>query len=220
MVQGNEATDTVLGNYDLVRALLAQESSTAGLLAASKKIRDGQPCAQQYEQWSVEGCPYNPDAEQTQCLEAIGGYESNFCRGRYELTVLDARGLLPLGRKSVSAEGVVEGVLNILRTPGDDANMTTHIEIYVHSIGDQIVVQRDSTETLLSFNGTEQRMQCRPSDAELESLLKAVLMRAGPVAFPCPNAKPIHVDRWVFVNAFRKHRLRLSPYYLLQANRY
>ena len=81
-------SQSVFGNRDLVRLLLSHDGSNIGLLSASKAIREGEECRARYEQWAVDGCPSQASGEAAVCLQGIGGRDSGFCQGVYEMVIM------------------------------------------------------------------------------------------------------------------------------------
>ena len=74
----------VLNNTDLARKFVGMGGSE--ILAASKSIRDAEPCAKVYERFRETGCKAQTE-EEKQCLAGIG-LESRLCTGTYKLTEL------------------------------------------------------------------------------------------------------------------------------------
>ena len=105
------ARDAVLSNADISRLILSQATRPVRLLQTSRAIRSSEPCAELYEIWSNSGCPQHPVGAEIGCLNGLGGADSAFCQGVFDL---DADGMHSTG---VSATSVVRRIIKLLQSP-------------------------------------------------------------------------------------------------------
>ena len=111
-----DASESVLSNHDLVRALLSQSADAVGLLSTSNAIRQDEPCARLLERWADDGCPDEPTTEEERrCLDAIGGVDSVFCTGLCSGTLLSPQ--LALTTFDLSAAALLRKVTELIGQP-------------------------------------------------------------------------------------------------------
>jgi len=187
-------SDKVLSNQDLVRHLLSQSSDATGLLSISKAVRDGEPCSRQYERWSFQGCP----SDGGECLRAIGGLDSTFCQGTYDLTVLHR--IWPSRREDPARE-VATRVVDLLgRRPLSGELVIT---LTLGSTTLRIRVGRENVISLIDRGWRKRGVVCKPTDAQVRQLLRTVLTRTGKIPLPCPpnsqSRGPITVPRSIHI---------------------
>ena len=174
-------SDKVLSNQDLVRHLLSQSSDATGLLSISKAVRDGEPCSRQYERWSFQGCP----SDGGECLRAIGGLDSTFCQGTYDLTVLHR--IWPSRREDPARE-VATRVVDLLgRRPLSGELVIT---LTLGSTTLRIRVGRENVISLIDRGWRKRGVVCKPTDALVRQLHAAVWESYASLDSAAAQARP------------------------------
>ena len=183
------ASEAVFSNRDLVRQMLSQSSHALPLLSTTKSIRSAEPCASTLEEWRRVGCPTHPAAGlEKRCLSAIGGLANPLCRLEYDVSVATKRGVLEMG--GVPAASVADTVISIA-----EPNLVTMLTLgstvlrVRHGVPNQLTVTRD--------NWRHRGTACRPSDAELRTLLRTILTTTGSIQLPCGAGTLVHAPRMI-----------------------
>lgn len=198
--------EEVFDNRDLVRNLLSHTRDAVGVLHASKSIREAEECHGMYERWARLGCPRQPsDAEQS-CLSGIGGLESDFCQGVFEVTTLDSTWPTTV---DVPARSFAARVAAMVTPPTNVEGVHTGVVLTLGAV--RVDLRIESTETALTvLTGGWRRKggACRLTPAQTEAFLVAVLTRTGEVAVPCPETShvrsPLRVPRAMGFRVTRK----------------
>ena len=200
---------SVFENRDLVRTLLSHTSKATPLLASGKFIRDNEPCADSYEDWSDTGCPLQPTQDQKECLAAIGGHESTFCIGTYDLSTIQDGWVVQDPNASVTH--VKSKVASYFQDT--QPNTTTSLSI---SFGGARIGLHHSTEgTHFTYSKNRQRHRTRCHN--IQQVLEA-LVKVGQVPMPFP-AQTLTIPKRIYVRVVRFHELLQEEYLLLVAQR-
>ena len=204
------ARDAVLTNPDIARQIISRAARPVGLLSSSKSIRTSDECASLFEVWDREGCPEgtsNLSPLQTTCLASMGGRESEFCEGVFNMT----DGGSP-ARSSVRATVVANRVGSLLHDTAVSGK--TVIVEFVFGVY-AITLQRSSDDgqlLVVTEGGWRRRgSPCRPSIDETTNLINQLLRSTGRVQLPCPagSAVPpgyLHVPRAMRVRVSEANR--------------
>lgn len=212
-------SQSVFGNRDLVRHLLSIDGGNIGLLSASKAIREGEECRLRYEQWAVDGCPSQASGQDAVCLNGIGGRDSGFCQGVYEMVVMREDGWP--ASSTVSAESFMESVIRML--PQHRGHLQTVILIRLGGVTVRLQLGQENTLTT-SRNGWRRRGgPCRLAMGQVHGVLRSLLVGTGRVELPCPKTTsavgPIMVPREVDFRMTRWDELRQQEWLVIHALR-
>ena len=199
-----DASESVLSNQDLVRALLSQSADAVGLLSTSNAIRQAEPCARLLERWADDGCPDEPTTEERRCLDAIGGVDSVFCTGLFSGTLLSPQ--LALATFDLSAAALLWKVTSLIGQ--SNAAVLTVIRVSFAGARVSLAVAHAGARLLVDdeqgrrFKG----YPCTISREEALQLLAALLTRAGRVDLPCPTnpTSAIDVPRAIGIRVSRR----------------
>ena len=199
-------SDAVLSNRDMVRHLLSNSNGAVGVLSASKAIREGEECRSHYERWAREGCPSDAsDRAVVECLHGIGGLDSRFCQGSFEVTTLEAT--WPV-RIVMAAKDFAAHVLALLTPPRDPGNVLTVVSL---TLGASSLTFRLGSQNTLSAATHEWRKKgppCQLTLGQVRQLIEAVLTRTGKVEVPCSSASnvrsPLRVPRVMSIRITRR----------------
>ena len=200
---------SVFENRDLVRTMLSHTSKATPLLASGKFMRDNEPCADTYEDWSDTGCPLQPTQDQKECLEAIGGHESTFCIGTYDLSTIHDGWVVQ--DQNASVTHVKSKVASYFQET--QPNTTTSLSI---SFGGARIFLHHSTEgTHFTYSNNRQRHRSRCHN--IQQVLEA-LVKVGKLPMPFP-AQTLTIPKRIYVRLVRFHEGLQEEYLLLAAQR-
>ena len=191
--------EPVLSNNDLVRKLLSYGSDTVGLLRVNRSTRQAEECASTYETWAATDCPAQATGADERCLHALGGLESEFCVGRFEVQTNDTKYI-------ASTRRFAEQVRQILQE-----NEGTRVKLKFTWRGIEVFVYAQPTRKnmiLTIHNGWGKKgNNCTPTTFETQTFIHGILTRVGTVALPCPPKTkaigPIVVPRKLSVTISR-----------------
>ena len=217
--RGKSMSASVFGNRDLVRHLLSLDGGNVGLLSASKAIRDGEECRARYEEWAVEGCPSEASGEDATCLQGLGGRDSGFCRGVYEVVTMREDGWPTTS--TVPAESLLDRVLRLL--PRHRSHLQTVIFVGMGHVTARFQLGEENTLTTSHSGWRKRGGPCRLTMGQVRVVLRGLLVGTGSVALPCPTTSravgPIRVPRRVHIRMVRWDELRQHEWLVMHGQR-
>lgn len=214
-----DASESVLSNQDLVRALLSQSADAVGLLSTSNAIRQAEPCARLLERWADDGCPDEPTTEERRCLDAIGGVDSVFCTGLFSGTLLSPQ--LALATFDLSAAALLWKVTSLIGQ--SNAAVLTVIRVSFAGARVSLAVAHAGARLLVDdeqgrrFKG----YPCNITRAEALQLLALLLTRTGRIELPCPTnpSSAVVVPRQLGIRVTRRYTGEEDDWLLLRGAR-
>jgi hypothetical protein len=206
--------DSVLGNVDLVRALLQNSADGVPLLSTSRALRDSmQPCARHLERWARDGCHEDEQLteDQRRCLNSIGGREGVFCSGLYTVTRLDEQQWASVNDTPAAS---LLGQVSSLTRPSNRPEQGSVVRISFDTVRVRVIITGiATTEALNSLEVSNEHgapftgYPCDVTHDQTTELLSSLLTRTGTVHMPCPgapNGASLLVPRRIGVRVFRR----------------
>ena len=220
-------------NTDLVRSLLTQSSHATPLLSTSREIRQGDRCSSMFQKWASTSCPVDVRGNhESECLAAVGGLESPFCTGTFDVTTLDYDGL-PTVHTGVSPSSFAHRVNEVLSVHEQYTRLNTVVSITIAGTDESLlrikvcssseVGMANSTVTLTQGGWRSTGMACRLTRSASSDLIQSILTSIGSITVPCPAASnikgPITVGRRIQVKISRLDETTGQDWTLLTAIR-
>ena len=175
------ARHAVLSNADISRLILSQATRPVRLLQTSRTIRSSEPCAELYEIWSHSGCPQHPVGAELECVNGLGGVDSAFCQGVFEL---DEDGLHSAG---VSATSIARRIIKLLQSPPNAGTLVVLFGMGPTTVKLQMEARSRPIIVVTQDGWRKKGSTCSCTRQQAAQLLTELLTRTGSATLPCPD---------------------------------